>query len=136
MRTDYSDLFRCKIRLAVADSAFANLRAERNLVRLRPGGWSLLNLACDTHRYASILERTHAVVEQYTTGMYALAASLHNGDAMTTFRSAARAVNGRQLRIIREPPTAAAEAYKEFVLDTVLGRDPCVAQKRLIILRL
>ena len=56
MRPEGGDLLGRSIRLVVIDSGFANWRAERNLIRLRLGGWSLLHLTCDVHRYASILD--------------------------------------------------------------------------------
>ena len=67
MRAEGNDLFVHKIRLVVTDSAFANLRAERSMTLLRIGGRSPMHITCDVHRYASILDMTNDLVEQYTT---------------------------------------------------------------------
>ena len=87
--------------------------------------WSSLLFTCLVHTLSGVHTQTFALVDYHISGMLAFALSLSHGNEMNVWREAMRNVLKRKLKLRRGTLSGEAAAFKDLVITTCLGNDPC-----------
>lgn len=133
-RSPHSEEFRTRVRIATADKAASNDRAEQGLLSRRPPGWQALRVYCHVHMTATAHTRCFALVDDVISGAVNYSLSLSVGSEMKAFRSALRSIIAKKLVVLRGSPSAAADLYRRQVLDAFASSRARYRQRVLVLL--
>ena len=125
-----------KVRLTTTDAYLANARAERINNSLRPG-WDHLGHFCHAHKLATAQEKAMLLLDPLISWCISLAKSLEPAGEMGRLRQCFKTLlrSGHTIIDTLPPRDSQETAYKNFILDTFLGRSPRTATMRALLLR-
>ena len=122
--------FKLPVRLATSDSHPSNLKAERDMARVRGGAVGHLFFPCDMHIAAGCHTKVAALVKDDVSSLLAVSLSLCLAGSMRQFRKCVvEDVKERLVFLHGRPPHSAAK-YKEHVMDLFMSRGPDVRLRR------
>ena len=111
-----SGAFRMVVRAATSDRLAANVKAEREVCRLRGEGWSSLRSPCDIHRVSTMQTSSLDHVSDLVSQMIHLSLSLRMGGLMKRFRARMRTVVDSRLKLLTGAPSGEAIEYRNRTL--------------------
>ena len=82
---------------------------------------------------ANVHSKVFSLIDHTITGLQKVSQSLTGGGAMSMFRQALRRTLTRRLRLIYKMPDAAAQKFKEMILDELCGQDIAFAPLRAVL---
>ena len=132
-KTDPNQFAR-RLRLACADGAGSNGRAERHWRSTHPS-WTQFGVHCHVHMLHAIHKRVFHLVDPDVSGMINLALCLRGGRQMANLREALKRTLQANIKFIAGPISAAGTKFKHFVLDTLLGSSLEAARNKTLLLR-
>eukprot|EP00971_Amphidinium_carterae_P190590 3782324-Amphidinium_carterae.2 len=110
--------YKFKTLLTASDKASSNLKAEKEMVKVRGLGWSHLSFDCEIHDNSRVFNASlEPVFGEHISGIINTALSLRHSGMLASFRAALREEIKTTLVIKRGCCSPDAQRYKNLVLD-------------------